>query len=58
LLGSGFGSLNAKELVSSIQQVFALAVQNKWVVPTVSFDLDHIQDAWDAPSHPRPIIII
>lgn len=58
LLGSGMGSLGAKELVSSIQQVFELAVTNHWNVPTISFDLDHIQDAWDAPSHPRPIIII
>lgn len=58
LLGSGMGSLRGKELVSAIENVFELAIINNWQVATNIFKLENIKEAWNAPSHPRPIIII
>lgn len=58
LMGSGLGSLNKKEVISSIEKVFELAINNHLNVPYVTFKLENIKEAWTKPSHPRPIIII
>ncbi|MDN2452223.1 zinc-binding alcohol dehydrogenase family protein [Lactobacillus sp. UCMA15818] len=58
LMGSGLGSVGSKELLSSAERVFELAVINHWHVPNITFKLEDIKKAWKAPSHPRPVIII
>lgn len=58
LMGSGLGSVGSKELLSSAERVFELAVTNNWHIPTITFKLEDIKKAWEVPSHPRPVIII
>ncbi|MFT8478010.1 MAG: zinc-binding alcohol dehydrogenase family protein [Liquorilactobacillus sp.] len=58
LMGSGLGSVGSKELLLSAEKVFELAVTNHWHIPNTTFRLEDIKKAWEAPSHPRPVIII
>ncbi|KRN98005.1 quinone oxidoreductase family protein [Companilactobacillus kimchiensis] len=56
ILGSGVKSVSMKNLLIAIKGVFDWAAADKITIPTTTYDLKNIAEAWKAPLTPRAVI--
>lgn len=56
ILGSGLKSASLSELLSGIKGVFDWAAKEHITIPTTTFDLENVADAWQAPLTPRAVV--
>lgn len=56
LLGSGLKSASMPELLMAIKGVFDWAANEKITIPTTIFELNDIENAWQAPLTPRAVV--
>lgn len=58
LVGSGDKSVSKADMLSAIQESFELAAAGKISIDTRAYDLENIEEAWNAPLMPRPVVRI
>lgn len=56
LVGSGDKSVSKADMLSSVKGVFEMAAEGKLEIVTAEFALEKIDEAWNAPLTPRPVI--
>lgn len=58
LLGSGGRSVSPADMLSSAQSVFELASSGQLALAVRKFAFENIEEAWQAPLTPRPVVMI
>ncbi|MNU79794.1 Phenolphthiocerol synthesis polyketide synthase type I Pks15/1 [compost metagenome] len=56
LVGSGDKSVSKANLLSAVKGVFEMAAEGKITIATKEFALEDIEEAWNAPLKPRPVV--
>jgi len=56
LVGSGDKSVSKADLLKAVRGVFELAAEGKIGIATAEFALENIEEAWNAPLTPRPVV--
>lgn len=56
LVGSGDKSVSKADLLRAVRGVFELAAEGKIGIATAEFALENIEEAWNAPLTPRPVV--
>lgn len=56
LVGSGDKSVSKADLLKAVRGVFELAAAGKIGIATAEFALENIEEAWNAPLTPRPVV--
>jgi NADPH:quinone reductase and related Zn-dependent oxidoreductases len=56
LVGSGDKSVSKADMLSAIKGVFEMASKGKIKINLVEYNLESIQEAWNAPLTPRPVV--
>lgn len=56
LVGSGGNSVSQADMLTAVSGVFELAAEGKIKIDTAVFTLEEIEEAWNAPMTPRPVI--
>ncbi|MEW9700774.1 hypothetical protein [Paenibacillus sp. SI8] len=56
LVGSGDKSVSKADLLASVRGVFEMAAEGKIKIATKEFALEEIEEAWNAPLTPRPVV--
>lgn len=58
LVGSGDKSVSKADLLSAVKGVFEMAAEGKITIATKEFALEDIEEAWNAPLTPRPVVML
>ncbi|WP_236344186.1 quinone oxidoreductase family protein [Paenibacillus plantiphilus] len=58
LVGSGDKSVSKADLLSAVRGVFEMAAKGKITIATKEFALEDIEEAWNAPLTPRPVVML
>ncbi|WP_138494394.1 quinone oxidoreductase family protein [Paenibacillus pinistramenti] len=58
LVGSGDKSVSKADMLSAIRESFELAARGKIKIDTKVYALEEIEEAWNAPLMPRPVVRI
>ncbi len=56
LVGSGDKSVSKADLLQAVRGVFKMAAEGKIGIATTEFALENIEEAWNAPLTPRPVV--
>lgn len=56
LVGSGDKSVSKADLLQAVRGVFELAAEGKIGIAAAEFALENIEEAWNAPLTPRPVV--
>lgn len=56
LVGSGDKSVSKADMLSAVRGVFEMAAEGKIKITTKEFALEDIEEAWNAPLMPRPVV--
>ncbi|GGF95957.1 zinc-binding dehydrogenase [Paenibacillus albidus] len=56
LVGSGDKSVSKADLLTAVRGVFEMAAEGKIKIATKEFALEEIEEAWNAPLTPRPVV--
>ncbi|QMV44762.1 quinone oxidoreductase family protein [Cohnella cholangitidis] len=56
LVGSGDKSVSKADMLSSVKGVFGMTAEGKIKMDTTEFALEEIEEAWNAPLTPRPVV--
>jgi NADPH:quinone reductase-like Zn-dependent oxidoreductase len=56
LVGSGDKSISKADMLSAVRGVFEMAAEGKIKINTKEFALEDIEEAWNAPLMPRPVV--
>ncbi len=56
LVGSGDKSVSKADMLSAVKSVFEMAAEGKIKIATAEFALEEVEEAWNAPLTPRPVI--
>ncbi|WP_433944735.1 quinone oxidoreductase family protein [Paenibacillus sp. SN-8-1] len=56
LVGSGGKSVSKADMLSAVKGVFEMAAEGKITIATAEFALEEIEEAWNAPLTPRPVV--
>jgi len=56
LVGSGDKSVSKADMLTAVRGVFEMAAEGKLKMDTAEFALEDIEEAWNAPLTPRPVI--
>ncbi|MEK5438703.1 MULTISPECIES: quinone oxidoreductase family protein [Paenibacillus] len=56
LVGSGDKSVSKADMLSAVQGVFEMAAEGKIKIDTTEFALENIEEDWNAPLTPRPVV--
>jgi len=56
LLGSGGKSVSKADQLSAVKGVFEMVAEGRLQIDTTEFTLEEIEEAWNAPVTPRPVV--
>ncbi|WP_068621374.1 quinone oxidoreductase family protein [Paenibacillus tuaregi] len=56
LIGSGGDSVSKADMLTAVRGVFEMAAEGKLTINTAEFVLEEIEEAWNAPLSPRPVV--
>ncbi len=56
LVGSGEKSVSKADMLTAVKGVFEMAAEGKLKIATREFAIEDIEEAWNAPLIPRPVV--